>query len=188
MENQTFKIANGGGKLYPFDGVWPEIADNCFIAPGARIIGNVKIGSGSSIWFNVVIRGDVGSVIIGENSNIQDGSVIHVSSGGINTHIGDDVLIGHMAMVHGTTIENGGFIGFNAATMDNSRICARGMLAAGSLLSPAKTIGEAELWMGRPAKYVKEMDPQMLKNNVFGSNGYAKLAQKYLSEYLSLKK
>ena len=67
---------------------------------------------------------DVGSVIIGENSNIQDGSVIHVSSGGINTQIGDDVLIGHMAMVHGTTIENGGFVGFNAATMDNSRIRA----------------------------------------------------------------
>lgn len=183
MNDQLGKKANGGGMLYSFDGVWPTIADDCFVAPGARIIGDVHIGSGSSIWFNVVIRGDVGQIRIGENSNIQDGSVVHVSSGGINTIIGNNVLIGHMALIHGTTIDDGGFVGFNAATMDNSHIESCGMLAAGSLLSPRKVIGEAELWMGRPAKFMRTLDEEMLENNARGSKGYADIAARYLHEF-----
>ena len=177
------KIANGGGMLYPFNGIWPKIADDCFIAPGARIIGDVEIGSGSSIWFNVVVRGDVGQIRIGKNTNIQDGTVIHVSSGGIHTTIGDDVLVGHMALIHGTTIDNGGFVGFHASTMDRCHIKRHGMLAAGSLLSPGKQIGEEELWMGRPAKLVRKLDADALKNNKAGSEGYARIAAKYLDEY-----
>ncbi len=183
MEQQIGKVTNGGGMLYPFNGVWPKVADDCFIAPGARIIGDVEIGSGSSVWFNVVIRGDVGTIRIGKNTNIQDGTVIHVSSGGINTEIGDNVLIGHMALIHGTVIENFGFVGFNAATMDRCVIKSKGMLAAGSLLSPGKNVGEAELWMGRPAKFVRELDEEMLKNNAMGTKGYAKIATQYLKEY-----
>ena len=183
MGSSIGKIANGGGMLYPFRGKWPEIAADCFIAPGARIIGDVKIDAGSSVWFNVVIRGDVGQVRIGKNTNIQDGTVIHVSSGGIDTHIGDDVLIGHMAMIHGTTIENGGFVGFNGSMMDNSRISSQGMLAAGSLLSPGKNIGARELWIGRPAKFSREMNEVELANNVVGSDRYKKIAKEYLKEY-----
>ena len=183
MLKEKGKIANGGGMLYPFEGVWPEVADDCFIAPGAKIIGDVKIDAGSSVWFNVVIRADVAKVRIGKNTNIQDGSIVHVSSGGVDTIMGDDVLIGHMAMIHGSIIENGGFVGFNAATMDNSRIRQQGMLAAGSLLSPGKQIGERELWMGRPAKFRSVIDDQMLANNKKGSEGYANIAQKYLNEY-----
>jgi carbonic anhydrase/acetyltransferase-like protein (isoleucine patch superfamily) len=185
MTDDPGKMANGGGMLYPFNGIWPTIADDCFIAPGARIIGDVKIGSRSSIWFNVVIRGDVGEVRIGRNANIQDGSVVHVSSGGINTHIGNNVLIGHMALIHGTRIDDGGFVGFNAATMDNSHIRKNGMLAAGSLLSPGKTVGEAELWMGRPAKFMRNLDADMLSNNAKGVKGYAEIAAKYLKEFQS---
>ncbi len=185
MTNEHGKMANGGGMLYPFNGIWPTIADDCFIAPGARIIGNVQIESGSSIWFNVVIRGDVGVIRIGQNTNIQDGSVVHVSSGGINTLIGDNVLIGHMALIHGTRIEDGGFVGFNAATMDNSHIKKNGMLAAGSLLSPGKTIGEAELWLGRPAKFMRNLDSEMLSNNAKGVKGYAEIAAKYIKEFQS---
>lgn len=185
MTDEPGKIANGGGMLYPFNGIWPTIADDCFIAPGARVIGDVQIGSGSSIWFNVVIRGDVGEIRIGQNTNIQDGSVVHVSSGGINTIIGDNVLIGHMALVHGSRIEDGGFIGFNAATMDNSHIRKNGMLAAGSLLSPGKTIGEAELWMGRPAKFMRNLDSEMLSSNTKGVKGYAEIAVKYMKEFKS---
>lgn len=181
--NDHGKVANGGGMLYPFNGVWPKVADDCFIAPGARVIGDVEIGSGSSIWFNVVIRGDVGQIRIGKNTNVQDGTVIHVSSGGIHTTIGDDVLIGHMALVHGTTIDDGGFVGFHASTMDNSHIGANGMLAAGSLLSPGKQIGEAELWMGRPAKFVRKLDAEALKKNKAGTDGYARIAAQYLDEY-----
>lgn len=187
MSDEIGKIANGGGMLYPFNGVWPTIADDCFIAPGARIIGDVHIGSGSSIWFNVVVRGDVGRVRIGSGTNIQDGSVVHVSSGGVHTTIGDKVLIGHMAMIHGTIIDDGGFVGFNAATMDNCHIQKSGMLAAGSLLSPGKVIGEAELWMGRPAKYMRILDEEMLRNNANGSKGYAEIAAEYLQEFNNLK-
>lgn len=183
MAEEIGKIANGGGMLYPFDGVWPEIADDCFIAPGARIIGDVKIGSGSSIWFNVVIRADVAKIRIGKNTNIQDGSVVHVSSGGVETILGDNVLIGHMAMIHGSIIEDGGFVGFNAATMDNSHIEQQGMLAAGSLLSPGKRLGSKELWLGRPAKFKSIIDDQMLSNNKNGPVGYASIAQKYLKEF-----
>ncbi len=188
MTDEIGKQANGGGMLYPFNGIWPSITDDCFIAPGARIIGDVHIGAGSSIWFNVVIRGDVGKIRIGARTNIQDGSVVHVSSGGIHTTIGDDVLIGHMALIHGTTIDNGGFVGFNAATMDNSHIKKNGMLAAGSLLSPGKVIGEAELWMGRPAKFKRNLDAEMLVNNAKGSRGYAEIAAEYLDEFQNIKK
>ena len=98
MKEKFEKTVNGGGKIYPYKGVWPEIAEDAFIAPGARIIGDVKIGNQSSIWFNCVLRGDVGKIRIGERSNVQDGSVLHVDSGGNDTIIGNDVLIGHMAM------------------------------------------------------------------------------------------
>lgn len=177
------KSANGGGKLYPYKGIWPTIAEDCFIAPGARIIGDVVIGAGSSVWFNCVLRGDVGKIRIGQRTNIQDGSIVHVDSDGFDTIIGNDVLIGHMAVVHGTTIEDDGFVGLNATTMDGAVIKKKGMLAAGSLLSPGKIIGPNQLWMGRPAKYLRDLDEKALKAFAKGAIKYAKTAQEYLSEY-----
>ncbi|MBT5073932.1 MAG: gamma carbonic anhydrase family protein [Kordiimonadaceae bacterium] len=180
------RMANGGGMLYPYQGIWPEIAENCFIAPGARIVGDVKIGAGSSIWFNCVLRGDVGVIRIGERTVIQDGSVVHVDSGGFDTIIGSDVLIGHMALVHGTTIENDGFVGMDATTMDGSIIKQKGMLAAGSLLSPGKIVGEGEMWMGRPAKYNRDLDESAYKALAKGAKKYVVTADTYLKEYKDL--
>lgn len=183
MKEKFEKTVNGGGKIYPYKGVWPEIAEDAFIAPGARIIGDVKIGSQSSIWFNCVLRGDVGKIRIGERSNVQDGSVLHVDSGGNDTIIGNDVLIGHMAMVHGTTIEDEGFVGFSAMTMDGSLIEKNGMLAAGSLLSPGKTVGVGEMWMGRPAKFVREIGESEFRALSKGAAKYVRTAIDYLDEY-----
>ncbi|MDA7568337.1 gamma carbonic anhydrase family protein [Emcibacteraceae bacterium] len=183
MKEKFEKTVNGGGKIYPYKGVWPEIAEDAFIAPGARIIGDVKIGNQSSIWFNCVLRGDVGKIRIGERSNVQDGSVLHVDSGGNDTIIGNDVLIGHMAMVHGTTIEDEGFVGFSAMTMDGSLIKKNGMLAAGSLLSPGKTVGEGEMWMGRPAKFVRELGESEFRALSKGAAKYVRTAIDYLDEY-----
>lgn len=183
MSDKNGKRANGGGMLYPYKGVWPEIADDCFIAPGARIIGDVKIGSESSVWFNCVLRGDVGKIRIGERTNIQDGSVLHVDSGGNDTIIGNDVLIGHMAMIHGTTIENEGFVGFSAMTMDGSLIKNKGMLAAGSLLSPGKTVGNGEMWRGRPAKFARALGENEYKAFAKGAEKYVRTAKEYLNEY-----
>lgn len=183
MKEKFEKTVNGGGKIYPYKGVWPEIAEDAFIAPGARIIGDVKIGNQSSIWFNCVLRGDVGKIRIGERSNVQDGSVLHVDSVGNDTIIGNDVLIGHMAMVHGTTIEDEGFVGFSAMTMDGSLIKKNGMLAAGSLLSPGKTVGEGEMWMGRPAKFVRELGESEFRALSKGAAKYVRTAIDYLDEY-----
>ena len=183
MAKEIGRQANGGGMLYPYKGIWPEIAEDAFIAPGTRIIGDVKIGSQSSIWFNCVLRGDVGKIRIGERSNVQDGSVIHVDSGGNDTIIGNDVLIGHMAMVHGSTIEDEGFVGFSAMTMDGSLIKKNGMLAAGSLLSPGKVVGEGEMWMGRPAKFSRALGESEFKALSKGAAKYVRTAKDYLDEY-----
>ncbi|MCC3860544.1 gamma carbonic anhydrase family protein [Pseudemcibacter aquimaris] len=183
MNDTIGKIANGGGMLYPYKGIWPKVADDAFIAPGARIIGDVVIGSESSIWFNCVLRGDVGKIRIGDRTNIQDGSVLHVDSGGNDTILGNDVLVGHMAMVHGTTVEDEGFIGFSAMTMDGSLIKKNGMLAAGSLLSPGKTVGEGEMWMGRPAKFVRELGESEYRALSKGAAKYVRTAKDYLEEY-----
>jgi carbonic anhydrase/acetyltransferase-like protein (isoleucine patch superfamily) len=162
--------------------------ETVFVAAGARLIGDITIGEGSSIWFNCVLRADVNHIIIGKGTNIQDGSIIHVDSGrgdnpaGYPTIIGDHVLIGHMAMVHGTIIEDGGFIGLGSVTMDGCYVEKDAMLAAGSLLSPKKRMKSRELWMGRPAKMVKILDDEAVKKMTLGASHYADLARNYLNE------
>ena len=106
--------------IIPWQGKWPKIADDAFIAPNATIIGDVEIGPGASIWFNCVLRADVAIMRIGARTNIQDGSIIHVDSGGFNTIIGDDVLVGHKAMIHGSTLESGSFVGMCATLLNGT--------------------------------------------------------------------
>ncbi len=183
MTEDYFKHAPGGGKLYIFDGKWPVLGTGVFIAPGACIIGDVEIGDNSSIWFNCVLRGDVNHIRIGRGCNIQDNSVIHVEGGGAATLIGDDVLTGHNAMIHGTTIEDRGFVGLGAVTMDGSYIESDGMLGAGGLLSPGKRVCARELWLGRPARKIRDLNDAALKDMLAGAEGYRRLAEKYLREY-----
>jgi carbonic anhydrase/acetyltransferase-like protein (isoleucine patch superfamily) len=144
-------------------GKTPQIDDSAFIAPGCRIIGDVTIGPEASIWYNCVLRADVSRIVIGARTNIQDGSVVHCDGPvpGVRTEcptiIGDDVLIGHMAVVHGCTIKDRGFIGLSAIIMNGCTVEEDGMLGAGALLPEGKTIGPKELWVGRPAKLVREL-------------------------------
>jgi gamma-carbonic anhydrase len=163
--------------IYPFAGITPTVAESAFIAPGARVIGDVTIGKESSIWFNVVLRGDVERIIIGARTNIQDGSVVHVTRARHGTEIGDDVLIGHLAMVHGCVIENHGFIGLGAIIMDACVVESDGMLAAGALLTPGKRIGKRELWTGRPAKFARVLTDDEVRINRAGCAGYVQLAK-----------
>lgn len=155
----------------------PRIHSSAFIAPGCRIIGDVEIGPDVSIWYNCVIRADVNRVVIGARSNVQDGSVIHCDSPkqanpqGYPALIGEDVLIGHMAMVHGCTLEDGAFVGLGAIVMDGSHIEAEGMLAAGAQLT-GKRIGARQLWLGRPAKFVRDLDAAALAANRAGVAAY----------------
>jgi carbonic anhydrase/acetyltransferase-like protein (isoleucine patch superfamily) len=167
--------------VYPFNNIHPDIADTAFIAPGARVIGDVKIGADSSIWYNVVLRGDVERIIVGARTNIQDGSIVHVTRARHGTEIGDDVLIGHLAMVHGCVIENHGFIGLGAIIMDTCVVETDGMLAAGALLTPGKRIGRGELWTGRPAKFARMLTEDEIRINRAGCAGYVELAKVHKS-------
>jgi len=161
----------------------PRIHDSAFIAPGCRIIGDVEIGPDASIWYNCVIRGDVSRVVIGARSNVQDGTVIHCDGAqpgapdGFPTLIGEDVLIGHMAMIHGTVIEDKGFVGFAAQTMNGAVIEREGMLAAGALLAPGKRIPARQLWAGRPAAFMRELDDRAIAGLQLGVAHYVENAK-----------
>jgi len=165
--------------LHPFGAHVPQIADDVFIAPGAQLIGRVAIGAGSSIWFNCVLRGDVGAITVGARSNIQDGSIVHVTGGRFDTQIGDDVLIGHGCIIHGCRIESGAFVGMGAIVLDGAVVEGGAMLAAGALLTPGKRVPAGELWAGRPAKYLRALTPGEMAANRAGAAGYASLAQVY---------
>jgi len=183
MSDQNFRRAPGGGKLYSFNGVWPTLGQGVFVAPGARLIGDVTIGDQSSIWFNCVLRADIERIRIGKGSNIQDGTVVHVDGGGMPTLIGDQVLIGHSCMIHGTIIEDRGFVGLGAVTMDGCVIESDGMVAAGALLSPGKKVCGRELWVGRPARKIRDMDDAALAGMRAGTAGYQQLAEVYLQQF-----
>lgn len=168
--------------IIAFNGVAPNIAADAFVAPGARIIGNVTIGARASIWYNCVVRGDVGAITIGARTNIQDGSVVHVTGGKYNTVIGEDCLIGHLAMIHGCTLENHAFVGLGAIVMDGCVIETDAMLAAGAMLTPGKRIPAGQLWAGRPAVYLRDLKPDDIARNRAGAAGYVELAQRHKRE------
>jgi carbonic anhydrase/acetyltransferase-like protein (isoleucine patch superfamily) len=166
-----------------FGGHRPRIDPAAFVAPGARLIGDIGIGPESSIWYNCVLRGDVNRIRIGARTNIQDGSVLHVDSprpgheAGHPTLIGDDVLIGHLAMVHGCLLHDRAFVGLGSIVMDGCEIGSDAMLAAGALLTQGKRIPSGQLWAGRPAKYVRDLNEADLAGMALGVAHYVALAK-----------
>jgi len=141
----------------------PQIADSAFIAPGCRIIGDVTIGPDVSIWYNCVLRGDVNAIRIGARSNVQDGTVIHCDSDkggmpGTPTIIEEGALIGHMAMLHGCTVRKNALVGLGSIVMDGCVLEENSMLAAGGMLTPGKRIESFQMWGGRPARFMRELD------------------------------
>lgn len=172
--------------ILPYKGKWPKIAKSAFIAPGAVVIGDVEIGEETNVWFGCVIRGDVHSIRIGNRTNIQDGTVVHVSEGFAPTHIGSDVTIGHKAIIHGCTLEDGSFVGMGATVMDNATVETGGMLAAGALLTPKKIIGGGELWAGSPAKYFRDLSRDEARFIYTSAKHYVDLGQNYIKELRGL--
>lgn len=164
--------------ILTINGKTPRIHPSAFIAPGCRIIGDVEIGPDVSIWYNCVVRADVNFIRIGARTNIQDGSIIHCDSPkpaepeGWPTIIGEDVLIGHMAMIHGCTIERRGFVGLGAIVMNGVVIAEQGMVGAGAMVTENKRIGPRELWVGRPAKLVRELPEEALADMAAGVEHY----------------
>lgn len=172
-----------GVNIVPIHGKTPQIHESAFIAPGCTIIGDVVIGAGSSIWYNCVLRADVFSIRIGERTNVQDGSILHCDPprpgdpDGSPLIIGDDVLIGHMAMVHGCIIHDRGFVGLGAIVMNKAVIGSDAMLAAGAMLTEGKVIEPRELWAGRPAKKLRDLDEAAIMGMRIGTAHYAENAK-----------
>lgn len=164
--------------IAPLNGKTPRIHSSAFIAPGCRIIGDVEIGPDVSLWYNCVVRADVNRIVIGARSNVQDGSVIHCDSpydgqpDGCPTIIGEDCLIGHLAMVHGAIMEDRAFVGLSATVMNACVIESDGMVAAGAILTPGKRVGSGQMWVGRPAKFVRDLSPEEIASHRAGVAGY----------------
>jgi gamma-carbonic anhydrase len=166
--------------IRPFNGISPRIAPDAFIAENAVIIGDVVIGAQSSIWYNCVLRGDVNNIVIGARTNIQDGTVIHVSSTTQGTYIGDDVTVGHMALIHACTIGDRAFIGMKACVMDDTKIEDESMIAAGALVTTKKLIPSRQLWSGTPAKFMRDLREDEIEFLSFSARRYVDLSRKYL--------
>jgi carbonic anhydrase/acetyltransferase-like protein (isoleucine patch superfamily) len=147
------------GADFPFLLRAPRIHPDAFVAGNATVVGDAEIGAGASLWYGVVVRGDVQPIHIGAGSNLQDGVIVHGSTGGAPVRIGAGCTIGHGAIVHGCVLDNHAFVGFGARVLDGCRIASDGMLAAGAVLTPGKTIGAGELWAGNPARLLRQLQP-----------------------------
>ena len=170
------------GLLLPHNGAMPRIAVDAFIAAGAQVIGDVDIASRANVWFNSVIRGDEHAVTIGANTNIQDGTVIHVHSLKQGTYIGSDVTVGHMSLLHACTLEDGAFCGMGAIVLDTAVIEGGAMLAAGAMLTPGKRVPRGELWAGRPARVVRILTSEERESMSQTIENYVSRAEQYLKE------
>lgn len=162
--------------ILPFEGASPRIAADAFIAPGAVIVGDVEIGPGASVWYNCVLRGDVNRIIVGRGSNIQDGTVIHVSA----RHpviVGEDVLVGHLCMLHGCTLRDRSFVGMRATILDGATVESDAMIAAGALLAPGKTATAGKLWAGSPATPMRDLGPDEIARFRWATEHYAENAR-----------
>lgn len=160
----------------------PKLGSHVFIASTAALIGDVVIGDDSSVWFGCTLRGDVNNIIIGKRSNIQDGTVIHVSSTGQGTYIGDDVTVGHQALLHACTVEDECFIGMQACLMDDVFVETGAMIAAGALVTPGKRIPSGELWAGRPAKKMRDLTAEESAHITYSAGHYVRLADEYFDK------
>lgn len=168
--------------LIPLRGKTPDIDKAAFVAPGCRLMGDVVMGEDSSLWYNCVVRADVNFIRIGARTNIQDGTVVHCDSAkgdypGFPTLIGDDVLIGHQAMIHGCVLQDRAFVGLGAIVMDGCVIESGGMLAAGALLPPGRRIAAGEMWVGRPAKFARMLTSEEMAGHQAGVQGYVQNAR-----------
>lgn len=165
--------------IKPYRDVWPRIDPSAFIAENATLIGDVLVGPDVSVWYGVTIRGDVNNITIGARTNIQDGCVIHVSSYTQGTYVGEDVTVGHMALLHACTIGNRVLVGMQACVMDDVQIGDDVIIAAGALVTPGKIIPAGQLWAGRPARYVRDLTPDDIQMIKISAAKYVQLAQEY---------
>jgi len=148
--------------ILPVENVFPDIPEDCFIAPNATVVGDVVMGNECSVWFNAVIRGDVNSIRMGNKVNVQDGACIHCTFQKTKTILGNNVSIGHNAIVHGCTVEDNVLIGMGAIVMDGVQIGEGSLIAAGAVVLEDTIVPPSTVYAGVPAKKVKDVSPELL--------------------------
>jgi carbonic anhydrase/acetyltransferase-like protein (isoleucine patch superfamily) len=158
-----------------------KISDNAFIAPNATVIGDVAIGDNSSIWYGTVLRGDTTSIAVGDNTNIQDNSVVHPDNV-IPVVIGSNVTIGHGAIIHACTIEDNVLVGMGSIILDGALVGRDSIIGAGSLIPPGKTVPSGTLVMGSPFKVVRQLTPDEIESIRTSAESYVSLMGKYIKQ------
>ena len=166
--------------IEPYRGIMPKIHESAFIAENAVIIGDVDIAEDVNIWYGCVLRGDVNDIKVGPRTNIQDGTVVHVSSDTQGSYIGADVTIGHMALIHACTIGDRCMIGMKSCLMDDAAVGDDAWLAAGALLTPRKKIPSRELWAGSPAQKMRDLNEKDFEIIKHSARDYVTLSKEYL--------
>jgi carbonic anhydrase/acetyltransferase-like protein (isoleucine patch superfamily) len=152
--------------ILPVKGVMPVMGNNCFVAPNATIVGEVIMGDDCSIWFNAVLRGDVNFIKLGNKVNVQDGAIIHCTYQKFGTTIGNNVSIGHNAIVHGCVIEDNVLIGMGAIVMDNCHVGSHSIIAAGAVVLENTKIEPGTIFAGVPAKKVKDISKELIHGEI----------------------
>ncbi|HEV8130514.1 MAG TPA: gamma carbonic anhydrase family protein [Acidobacteriota bacterium] len=169
--------------LKPYQGIWPKIAETAFVEESAQIIGDVQVGEHSSIWFHTVVRGDVNYIRIGSYSNVQDGTVLHVTRDTYPLIVGDHVTLGHRVMAHGCTIRSHTLIGMNATLLDDCEIGEHCIVAAGTLVPEHMKIPSGSLVMGFPGKIKRPLTPEDLDRIERHARNYVEYKNVYLQQY-----
>jgi carbonic anhydrase/acetyltransferase-like protein (isoleucine patch superfamily) len=172
-----------------FQNILPTLGERVYVDPAATVIGDVVLADDVSIWPGTVVRGDVNYIRIGARSNIQDGTIIHVTHdgpygkpGGFATIIGADVTIGHAAIIHACVIEDACLIGMGSTILDGAVIRKHGFVGAGALIAPGKTVGSGELWLGNPAKCVRKLNDKEIEQLYYSAQHYVRLKDRYLAD------
>ena len=161
--------------ILPVNGVLPSFGNNCYIAPNATVVGDVVMGDDCSVWFNAVVRGDVNAIRIGHKVNIQDGVIIHCTYEKTRAIVGNNVSIGHLAIVHGCKVHDNVLIGMGAIIMDNAEIGSHSIIAAGAVVLEGTIVEPGSIYAGVPAKKVKDISPELIDGEINRiANNYVK--------------
>ena len=171
-----------------FQGILPTLGQGVYVDPAATVIGDVVLGDDVSIWPGTVLRGDVNFIRVGARTNLQDGTIVHVTHdgpygkpGGFATVIGADVTIGHGAIIHACVIEDACLIGMGATVLDGAVVKQHGFVGAGAVVPPGKTVGAGELWLGNPARCVRQLSAKDIEQLYYSAQHYVRLKDKYLA-------
>jgi carbonic anhydrase/acetyltransferase-like protein (isoleucine patch superfamily) len=181
-KSEAATSAEGRALLLPYAGCVPRVHADAWIAPGVVVIGDVEIGADSSLWFGCVVRGDVHAIRIGARTNLQDHCVVHVTAGRFATAIGNEVTVGHRAVVHGCTVGDGAMIGIGAIVLDGADVGEEAWIAAGSVVSPGMKVPPRALVRGVPGRAVRTLEQDEIDQQRARTLEYVATARRYAAE------